>query len=240
MSTFSNPFGLPPFGHSPDKQVIYYAHLTQGVDFPNEGYSAQADSYNYYDMTVSAENGAFFKTPPATGQIIGKPFFIHITTESLYGLILIHEGGSVESPIENIWPGELWMLICTSASSTAGTWAINKISSTSLYLEISSDDPLTLAEQHNNRIVRYTGSGPLIVNVAPPTYPALPVVPVGFGCVFIQGGTGQIRFQENSGAFLIDTADNAYNSRSQNSVVNINRYAGIRFTLSNDLTAVER
>lgn len=139
-------------------------------------------------IALTATNSASPVTSPATGLLV-------------YNTATTNNASNNVAPGYYFWNGSAWVAILgnITTSSISGNGTTTTLTNFGAEVNVQGGTSYTLAASDNGKIISCTSNSPVTITV--------PALTIGFNCLIVQRGTGQVTLVNGSGG----TVNNRYN-----------------------------
>lgn len=139
-------------------------------------------------IALTATNAASPVTSPATGLLV-------------YNTATTNNASNNVAPGYYFWNGSAWVAILgnITTSSISGNGTTTTLTNFGAEVNVQGGTSYTLAASDNGKIISCTSNSPVTITV--------PALTIGFNCLIVQRGTGQVTLVNGSGG----TVNNRYN-----------------------------
>jgi hypothetical protein len=139
-------------------------------------------------IALTATNAASPVTSPATGLLV-------------YNTATTNNASNNVAPGYYFWNGSAWVAILgnITTSSILGNGTTTTLTNFGAEVNVQGGTSYTLAASDNGKIISCTSNSPVTITV--------PALTIGFNCLIVQRGTGQVTLVNGSGG----TVNNRYN-----------------------------
>ncbi len=139
-------------------------------------------------IALTATNAASPVTSPATGLLV-------------YNTATTNNASNNVAPGYYFWNGSAWVAILSNitTSSISGNGTTTTLTNFGAEINTQSGTTYTLAATDNGKIISFTSNSAVTITV--------PALTIGFNCLIVQRGTGQVTLVNGSGG----TVNNRYN-----------------------------
>lgn len=167
-------------------------------------------------IALTATNAASPVTSPATGLLV-------------YNTATTNNASNNVAPGYYFWNGSAWVAILgnITTSSISGNGTTTTLTNFGAEVNVQGGTSYTLAAADNGKIISCTNDSPVTITV--------PALTIGFNCLIVQRGTGQVTLVNGSGG----TVNNRYNfnkTAGQHAIMSLVSVAAGQFISSGDMS----
>jgi hypothetical protein len=167
-------------------------------------------------IALTATNAASPVTSPATGLLVYNTATAGTTPNNV-------------APGYYFWNGSAWVAILgnITSSSISGNGTTTTLTNFGAEVNVQNGTSYTLAASDNGKIISCTSNSPVTITV--------PALTIGFNCLIVQRGTGQVTLVNGSGG----TVNNRYNfnkTAGQHAIMSLVSVAAGQFISSGDMS----
>ena len=167
-------------------------------------------------IALTATNAASPVTSPATGLLV-------------YNTATTNNASNNVAPGYYFWNGSAWVAILgnITSSSISGNGTTTTLTNFGAEVNVQVGTSYTLAASDNGKIISCTNDSPVTITV--------PALTIGFNCLIVQRGTGQVTLVNGSGG----TVNNRYNfnkTAGQHAIMSLVSVAAGQFISSGDMS----
>lgn len=167
-------------------------------------------------IALTATNAASPVTSPATGLLVYNTATAGTTPNNV-------------APGYYFWNGSAWVAILgnITTSSISGNGTTTTLTNFGAEVNVQGGTSYTLAAADNGKIISCTNDSPVTITV--------PALTIGFNCLIVQRGTGQVTLVNGSGG----TVNNRYNfnkTAGRHAIMSLVSVASGQFISSGDMS----
>ena len=167
-------------------------------------------------IALTATNSASPVTSPATGLLV-------------YNTATTNNASNNVAPGYYFWNGSAWVAILgnITTSSISGNGTTTTLTNFGAEVNVQGGTSYTLAASDNGKIISCTSNSPVTITV--------PALTIGFNCLIVQRGTGQVTLVNGSGG----SVNNRYNfnkTAGQHAIMSLVSVAAGQFISSGDMS----